>query len=151
MDEIRKTPVKIWKEEVKRITIKIALDYLNSNVGSKSRKYSKLEMSPYLCPNDQMPIETAKFLAKAQSHMIENIKMNYQQEYKPNLVCNACKKSECNQAHLLICPALIGSNQLITYIPNYEDIFDDTNIEEQCFIANIMMENLKCKKKLDTN
>ena len=42
-----------------------------------------------------------------------------------------------------------GRNQLVTYIPNYEDIFDDTNIEEQCFIASIFMDNLKYKKKID--
>ena len=30
-----------------------------------------------------------------------------------------------------------------------EDIFDDYNKEEQCFIAKILMENLKYKKELD--
>ena len=54
MDEIMNTPLKIWKEKVKWKTTKIALHYLNSNVGSKSQKYSQLEMSPYLCPNDEM-------------------------------------------------------------------------------------------------
>ena len=48
----------------------------------------------------------------------------------------------------MYCQALLGSNQLVTYIPNYEDIFDDNNIEEQCFIANILIENLKQKKEL---
>ena len=43
---------------------------------------------------------------------------------------------------------LLGSNQLVTYIPNYEDIFDDDNPEEQYFIANILMANLKKKKEL---
>ena len=28
-------------------------------------------MAPYLCHNNEMPIETAKFVAKAQSHMFE--------------------------------------------------------------------------------
>ena len=28
-------------------------------------------MAPYLCHNNETPIETAKFVAKAQSHMIE--------------------------------------------------------------------------------
>ena len=81
--------------------------------------------------------------------MIENVKMNFQQDHKENQICNACKKNECNQSHLLICPALIGRNQLITYVPNYEDLFDDDNIEEQCFVASILMENLKYKKKID--
>ena len=48
-----------------------------------------------------------------------------------------------------LCNALIGSNQLITYIPNYEDVFNDDNIEEQYFIANIMIANLKKKKELE--
>ena len=61
---------------------------------------------------------------------------------------NSCKKHECNQPPLLNCPALLGRNQLIKYIPNYEDIFDDYNKEEQCFIAKILMENLKYKKEL---
>ena len=49
--------------------------------------------------------------------------MNYQQEYKPNVICSSCMLKECNQSHLLDCEALIGSNQLVTYIPNYEDNF----------------------------
>ena len=82
MDEIRKTPEREWKEKVKVKTIQLALAYLNSNVGSKSRKYTQLKMAPYLCPNDEIPVETAKFLAKAQSYMIENVKINFQQDHK---------------------------------------------------------------------
>ena len=78
MDEIRKTPVNIWKERVKLKTEDLALQYLNSNIGSKSRKYHKLQMSPYLSPNDKVPVDIAKFIAKAQSYMIENVKMNFQ-------------------------------------------------------------------------
>ena len=96
-------------------------------------------------------METAKFIAKTQSHMIETVKTNYPGFYKPNLIYNACLTSECNQPHLLYCQKLIGSNELITYIPNYEDIFDDSNTEEQCFIANLMMANLKKKKQLEAD
>ena len=81
--------------------------------------------------------------------MVETIKSNFKQEYLPNLICNSCGRNECNQPHLLYCEALIGSSQLITYIPNYEDIFKNDNIEEQFFIANIMMDNLQRKKILE--
>ena len=37
MDEIRKTPANVWKEMVKLKTEDLALQYLNSNIGSKSR------------------------------------------------------------------------------------------------------------------
>ena len=81
--------------------------------------------------------------------MIEKVKMNYQQEYKPNFICSSCILKECNQSHLLDCEALIGSNQLVTYIPNYEDIFNDDDTDEQYFIARIMMANLKKKKEIE--
>ena len=111
-----------------------ALKYLNSSIGSKSRAY------------EDFSVETSKFIAKIQTHMVENIKMNFQGNYKPNFLCNSCKLHECNQSHLLYCSSLIGSNQLISYIPDYKDIFDDNDIEEQYFIANIMKQNLRKKK-----
>ena len=56
---------------------------------------------------------------------------------------------ECNQSHLLNCKALIGSNQLVTYIPNCEDIFNDDDTDEQYFIARIMMENLLKEEEIN--
>ena len=109
-------------------------------------------MSNFLCPNqEEISIETAKFIAKVQSHMVESVKSNFPGEYFSDNLCNSCKSSECNQPHLIYCKSLIGSNQLITYIPNYEDIFDDDDIKEQIFIANIMIENLKKKKEIENN
>ena len=81
--------------------------------------------------------------------MIKNVKIIVQQKHKPNLLCHSCKKSVWNQSHLMYCPALLGSNQLIIYIPNYEDVFDDNNMEKECFIARIMMETLQHKKEID--
>ena len=81
--------------------------------------------------------------------MIENVNTNFKQDNKQNLICNSCEKSECNQPHVMYCQALLGSNQLVTYIPNYEDFFDDNNIEEQSFIASILIEKLKQKKELE--
>ena len=72
--------------------------------------------------------------------------MKFREQYKPNLTCNSCHLSECNQEHLLECSALIGRNELLTYIPNYIDIFDNENSTEQKYIARLMMENLKRKK-----
>ena len=88
-------------------------------------------MSPSLMPNEEIPKEIAKFIEKAQCNMIDNVKMNFQKEYKPNYICNACMKNECNQSHLLYCSALLGSNQILIYTPTYEDLCDDNNKEEQ--------------------
>ena len=80
--------------------------------------------------------------------MVETVKMNFQGNFTPNLLCNLCKINECNQSNLLYCKELIGSNEIISYIPNYEDIFNDDDPKEQCFIADIMNVNLKRKKEL---
>ena len=106
-------------------------------------------MSKYLISqNEDMQVETTKFIAKAQSHMTETVKTNFPEYYKPNFICTICLLSESNQPHLLHCKKLLGSNQLITYIPNYKDIFYDDNLEEQLVIAIILMANLKKKKEL---
>ena len=149
LNEIQNTPISQWKEKIKIQSIKNSLSFLNSKLGSKSQSYSELKMSKYLCPNEHFSIETAKFIAKAQCHMIETIKMNFKHEYEPNFICNSCRNSECNQSHLIYCNALIGSNQLITYIPNYEDIYNDEETEEQTFVAKIMIKNLKRKKEIE--
>ena len=80
-----------------------------------------------------MQIETAKFIAKAQSHKIETLKTNFPKYYKPNFIFYICLISESNQAHLLHCKKLLESNQLVAYIPNYEDIFDYDNPERKVF------------------
>ena len=150
MDQIENTPSEAWKELIKVQTCKNALKHLNDNIGSKGRNYTELKMSNFLCSHDNFSIDTVKFIAKAQCHMIEIIKMNFQQDHKEDLICDSCRLKVCNQSHLLYCEALLGSNQLITYIPNYEDIFNDENIDEQCFIANILMTNLKRKKEIES-
>ena len=39
-------------------------------------------------------VETSKFIAKIQTHMIENIKINFEGNYKPHFLCNSCKLHE---------------------------------------------------------
>ena len=63
--------------------------------------------------------------------MVEDVRMNFKEKYKPNLVCFSCKLCECNQEHLLECQSLIVSNQLVSYQPDYEDIFDDEDPMDQ--------------------
>ena len=39
-------------------------------------------MSNFLSPNiEEIPIETAKFIAKLQTHMVENVKTNFAGKY----------------------------------------------------------------------
>ena len=60
---------KKWNRQT---SFKKALNFLNSNQGSQSRKYSELKVAPCVCPNEEeMNIDTAKFLAKIRTHTIE--------------------------------------------------------------------------------
>ena len=107
-------------------------------------------MARYLTSNnEEMNILISSFIALIQTHMIEGVKLNFKEKYKPNLTCNSCKQSECNQKHLLECKALLGSNEIMSYIPNYRDIFNNDNMKEQCYIATLMMDNLKRKKLIE--
>ena len=107
-------------------------------------------MVQYLSPNNEdVTIKIASFIALVQTHMIENVKSNFKEKYKPNLTCYSCKQSECNQKHLLECKSQLGSNELVTYIPNYEDIFDNDNLKEQVYIVILMIDNLQRKNKLE--
>ena len=126
MEDIKTFKEDAWKTFIKQKSTTFTINYLNSKVGSKSKIYKELKMSKFLsAQNEDTPIETAKFIAKTQCHMIETVKMNFKETYKPDLVCKSCSLSECNQSHLLNCSKLIGSNQLVSYIPEYQDIFND--------------------------
>ena len=126
MDEIRCTPEKMWKKQIKQKSIENALKFLNTTQWSKSRQYIDLKMTKFLSSNvEDIQIKTAQLLTKIQLHMVKNIKISFKEQYNPNVVCNSCLLSECNQKHLFECWALIGRNQLVTYLPNYEDIFID--------------------------
>ena len=140
-----------YKCMIKEITIKNALMDLNENQGSKSRKYDCLKMAPYLCPNEEIFPEMAKFIARLQCHMVEEVKANYKSKYgEQNMNCSVCKVKKCTQQHLLECPILIGKNEQLTYIPNYNDLFE-TDLREQAYIASVIKENVKIKNMLEEN
>ena len=87
-------------------------------------------------------------MVKILTRMISEVKTNFKNEQNLNMDCNSCKIqgeiSECNQEHLLQCKYLIGGNELLTYIPNYNDIFGN-DLDEKIYITMLMMENLRRK------
>ena len=51
--------------------------------------------------------------------------------------------------HQLDCSTPLETNKIVSYIPNYIDIFNDNDIREQEYIASLMIENLKRKKIIE--
>ena len=53
-----------------------------------------------------------------------------------------------NQEHLLSCKYLIGKNEIVSYIPDYEDLFLE-DIDAQVYTSRIMKENYIRMKHLE--
>ena len=57
-------------------------------------------------------------------------------------ICDGCRIAESTTEHSLECQTLLGKNELVTYLPNYTDLYgNDEN--EQVNIARILIENMK--------
>ena len=70
----------------------------------QKQKNSQLNMSPYISAhNEELQLKKKKtcFIAKTQTHMIENIKKYFRELYKPNLLCVFCNRCDCDTKHLL--------------------------------------------------
>ena len=65
-----------------------------------------------------------------------------------NVTCGGCKTEESTTKHTLECITLLGSNELVTYIPNIEDLYGD-NEDEQVYIARILKDNIRRLPNMD--
>ena len=65
---------------------------------------------------------------------------------KEDMNCSNCLHTEMNQMHLLNCKYLLGKSELVTYIPDYSDIYNGT-LEEMVYTSRIIRDNFK---KLNT-
>ena len=107
--------------------------------------FYNLNLADYLQPSEtELSIELAKFIVEIQTRMIREVKCNFPNEHA-SLICDLCEE-QCNQQHLLECKQLLGGNELLTYIPDYGDIFDG-DLEEKLYIGQLMMNNLLRKRQ----
>ena len=58
------------------------------------------------------------------------------------VICGGCKTHESTTKHTLECINLLGGNELVTYIPDIEDLYGD-NEDEQVYIARILKDNIR--------
>ena len=59
-----------------------------------------------------------------------------------NIICGGCKIEESTTKHTLECTSLIGSNELVTYIPDIQDLYGDDE-DEQVYIARILRDDIQ--------
>ena len=90
-------------------------------------------------------IEEKKWLLKSRLEDID-IPRKWNNE---NTICGNCPNIEFNQKHFFECQFLLGKNEIVTYIPKYEDIFIG-DIEDQIYASRILKENHTIMKAYST-
>ena len=97
-------------------------------------------MAEYLCPiEEDCTLDEQKWLFQCRVKDID-IKGNHQWKHN-NVYCSSCKKDIIeNQRHILYCDSLLGKNQNLSYIPEYEDLYTG-DITEQIYISRLLKEN----------
>ena len=67
-----------------------------------------------------------------------------------NKQCEGCKTKSLTTQHALECQSLLGKNELVTYLPFYQDLYGDDE-EEQIYIARTVRNILKRLTQLIVN
>ena len=83
--------------------------------------------------------EERKVIFQLRTRMNYNIKNNFRNMHK-DTVCEGCNVEKSK--HTKECKELLGGNELVTYMPLYEDLFG-TDKKEQVYIARIISDNLR--------
>ena len=101
-------------------------------------------MAKYLTPiEEDISVSEKKCMFKCRIEDIDII--SDRKWYNDKDPCVHCPGKQLGPIHLLNCQYLIGKNQILSYIPDYMDIFNGT-IEEQIYTRRILKENLTILK-----
>ena len=128
---------------------KKAFNYLMSAKDKLSKvkdvQYEIFKCQNYLLPN-QMDNKTVKFLFLARSRML-NVKNNFKSGNSDHF-CPVCLDQNENdtQKHLLNCK-MLDTNELVSEISEYEDIFSN-DTDKQFRITSVLMDRFSRRKKL---
>ena len=140
----------ILNDRIEALAFKWLLDKKKSrkseNAKGKDLKYSFLQMAEYLGPTSNASINEKKWLLKCRLEDI-NVKANRRWQFD-NLICSSCDTNNIeSQSHILECKTLIGQCEIVTYLPNYRELFED-DVEAQIYVSRIMRDN---HRRIQTN
>ena len=121
-----------WLQDKKKLRI-------SENAKGKELNYTHLEMAEYLGPDGDMSIEEKKWLSKCR---VEDIPIKANRRWKfENIICSSCDTdSDETQSHILECKTLIGPSEILTYIPNYRELFEN-DVEAQAYVSRLIKDN----------
>ena len=105
-------------------------------------EYTHLEMQNYLRTEDiEITNYERKLIFQLRTKMNFKIKTHFRNMHE-NTLCDGCHLQESTIQHTLECKSLIEGNEVITYLPNHQDLYGD-NEEEQVYVARIIQDNLR--------
>ena len=69
-----------------------------------------------------------------------NVKANHRWKHD-NIMFSSCMKTEIEtQKHILFCDSLLGKNENISYLPDYEELYNG-DLKEQIYVSRLLREN----------
>ena len=150
LNEIKYISKNQFKSIVKRHAQNEAFAYLmfkkNGRVSENAKGrhicYSELRMAEYLSPlNIDISIQDKKWLFKCRVDDMD-VRGNKCWQFE-DLSCHSCNKGQIEtQRHILECEYLLGKNEILTYIPNYSELFVG-DLESQVYVSRLLQENYK--------
>ena len=120
----------------------------SDNAKGRLINYHEFKMQDYFLPAEGLiSITDKKWIFKCRVDYV-NVKGNNRWKYN-NISCVSCKSVNIpeTQKHILECMELLGKNQKLTYIPSYEELYQD-NTHDQAYISMIIRENVKIRDEL---
>ena len=82
-----------------------------------------------------------KLIFQQRTDMCFKMKTHFRHMYL-DTICEGCRKEDSTAEHTIECTNPLGNNQIVTYIPDYRDLYKN-EVEEQVYIARIFKDNLR--------
>ena len=139
-------PKSTYKKMLKKKINEQALIYLLNKRDNRNGKgielhYTNLDIKNYLRSEDiEITNQERKLIFQLRTKMCFKIKSHFRNMYQ-NTICEGCQLNESTTEHTLECVSLIGRNEMVTYLPNYNDLYGEDE-DEQVYIARIMRDNM---------
>ena len=151
LQEIQSMSKVKFKEIVKRQTQVKAFEYLNKLKSEHSTiahiEHKEWKMADYLAPTElELSIEERKYIFKCRSKDLD-LKMNKFWMYEKSDKLCVCEKYEETQSHIIECEILINKNEILSYIPSYNELFGE-DIIEKIYISRMLKENIRVRNIL---
>jgi hypothetical protein len=139
----KQTYIKLIKRKITEFSFKYLLEKRNRRNGKGiEMQYKKLEMQSYLETEDMdISNEERKFIFQLRKKMCFKVKTHFSHMYE-NTICDGCQVEESRTSHILECTSLIGPNEIVTYLPDYRDLYGEDE-DEIVYVSRIVKDNMR--------